>query len=92
MGDPTLLPADPLPIPAAPGALSVENTTIGDMLADPRGRAVLNNDMPHLVAYSGLDQIQGMTLRAISAYPESELDDEKLASIQKDLDGAVGAS
>jgi hypothetical protein len=78
----------PAPIAAAPGALSVENTSIGDLLADPGGKAVLEKDMPQLVSYPGLDQIKGMTLRAISVYPEAQLDDVKLAAIQKDLDAA----
>jgi hypothetical protein len=81
-------PAAPAPIAAAPGALSVENTPIGDLLADPGGLAVLTKDMPALVSYPGLDQIKGMTLRAISVYPEAQLDDTKLAAIQKDLDAA----
>ena len=80
--------AAPTPIAAAPGAMSVENTTIGDLLADPSSKAVMDKDMPKLVAYPGLDQIKGMTLRAISVYPEAQLDDTKLASIQKDLDAA----
>jgi len=76
------------PIAAAPGAMSVENTTIGDLLADAGAHAVLEKDMPALIAYPGLDQIKGMTLRAISVYPEAQLDDTKLAAIQKDLDAA----
>ncbi len=80
--------ATPAAIPAAPGALSVENTAIGDLLADPGGKAVLEKDMPQLVSYPGLDQIKGMTLRAISVYPEAQLDDTKLSAIQKDLDAA----
>ena len=81
-------PAASGPIAAAPGALSVENTPIGDLLADAGGKAVLEKDMPALIAYPGLDQIKGMTLRAISVYPEAQLDDTKLAAIQKDLDAA----
>ena len=81
-------PAAPAAIPSAPGAMSVENTTIGDLLADPGSKAVMEKDMPKLVSYPGLDQIKGMTLRGISVYPEAELDDAKLASIQKDLDAA----
>ena len=76
------------PIPAAPGAMSVENTTIGDLLDNPASKAVIAKDMPALIAYPGLDQIKGMTLRAISVYPEAQLDDTKLAAIQKDLDAA----
>ncbi len=80
--------AAPAAIPAAPGALSVENTSIGDLLADAGGKAVVEKDMPALIAYPGLDQIKGMTLRAISVYPEAQLDDTKLMAIQKDLDAA----
>ncbi len=76
------------PIAAAPGAMSVENTTIGDLLDNPGSKAVIEKDMPALIAYPGLDQIKGMTLRAISVYPEAQLDDTKLAAIQKDLDAA----
>ncbi len=80
--------AAPAAIPAAPGAMSVENTSISDLLADAGGKAVVEKDMPALIAYPGLDQIKGMTLRAISVYPEAQLDDTKLMAIQKDLDAA----
>ena len=76
------------PIPAAAGAASVENTTIGDLVGNPASKAVLAKDYPQLLAYPGLDQIKGMTLRAIEAYPEAQLDDAKLTMIQKDLDTA----
>jgi len=79
----------PPPIPSAPGAGSVENTTIGDLLANPADHAVLEKDMPKLISYPGLDDIKGMTLRAISAYPEAELDDAKLKAIQADFDAAA---
>jgi hypothetical protein len=78
----------PAPIAAAPGAMSVETTTIGDLLADSGAHAVLEKDLPALISYPGLDQIKGMTLRGISVYPEAQLDDAKLTAIQKDLDGA----
>jgi len=91
MGDnPTPFPAAAAPIPAAPGALSVENTSIGDLLANPGAKAVLEKQMNALLNYPGLDQIKGMTLRDISVYPESELDDARLASIQADLNAAAG--
>ncbi len=80
--------AAPAMIPAASGAMSVENTSIGDLLADASSKAVIEKDMPALIAYPGLDQIKGMTLRAISVYPEAQLDDAKLMAIQKDLDAA----
>ena len=75
-------------IPAAPGAMSVESTTIGDLVANDASKAVLAKDYPQLLAYPGLDQIKGMTLRAIESYPEAQLDDAKLKTIQTDLDAA----
>lgn len=76
-------------IPAATGAGSVETTTIGDLLANPADHAVLEKDLPKLITYPGLDDIKGMTLRTISAYPEAELDDAKLKAIQTDFDAAA---
>ena len=77
------------PIPAAAGAKSVETTTIGDLIADPAAKAVLAKDLPALLTYEGLEQIKGLTLRGISVYPQAQLDDAKLATIQKDLDAAA---
>ena len=72
---------------AAPAAKpSVETTTIGDLLANPAAKAVLAKDLPDLLAYDGLDQIKGMTLRAVEPYSEGKVDDAKLAVIQKDFD------
>ena len=78
-------------VPAAPAKPSVETTTIGDLLGNSASKAVIAKDMPDLIAYPGLDMIKGMTLRAISAYPEAKLDDAKLKAIQADLD-APGAA
>jgi hypothetical protein len=77
------------PIPAAPGAPSVESTTIGDLMANPAAKGVLEKDLPQLVSYPGLDQIKEMTLRAISVYPEAQLDDAKLKAIQTDFDATA---
>ncbi|MHB8529867.1 MAG: hypothetical protein ACYC8V_10200 [Caulobacteraceae bacterium] len=81
-------PAAPATASAAPAKVSVELTTIGDLLANPPAKAVLAKDYPELLAYPGLDDIKGMTLRDISKYPEAKLDDARLASLQKDFDAA----
>jgi hypothetical protein len=73
-------------IPAASPKASVESTTIGDLVANDKTKAVLQQDMPALLSYEGLDQIKGMTLRDISKYPQAGLDQTKLAKIQKDFD------
>jgi para-nitrobenzyl esterase len=84
--------AAPATSAAAPSAStpSVETTSIADLLADPATKAVLQKDMPALISYDGLDQIKGMTLRDISKYPQAQLDDAKLAAIQKDFNAAKG--
>ncbi len=73
---------------STPAKASVETTSIGDLLANPASKAVLEKDMPALITYQGLDQIKGMTLRDISKYPQANLDDAKLAAIQTDLDAS----
>ena len=73
---------------AMPAKLSVEDTTIGDLLASPVGKAVLTKDMPDLVADPRMEMAKGMTLRAIVPFSEGKLDDAKLAALQKDLDEA----
>lgn len=78
--------AQDTPIPAASPKASVETTTIGDLVANDKTKAVLSQDMPGLLTYDGLDQIKGMTLRDISKYPQADLDQTKLTKIQKDFD------
>lgn len=73
-------------IPAAAGAMSVENTPISDLLANDSVKAVLDKDMPGFTADPRLEMVKSMTLRALAAFPEAKLDDTKLAAIQKDLD------
>lgn len=71
---------------ASAGKPSVETTSIGDLVDNAKTKAVLSKDLPALLSYDGLDQIKGMTLRDISKYPQANLDDAKLAAIQKDFD------
>jgi hypothetical protein len=74
------------PIPAKSPTASVETTKIGDLVDNPKTKAVLQQDMPELLSYDGLDQIKGMTMRDISAYPQANLDQARLTKIQKDFD------
>jgi hypothetical protein len=78
--------ADPAPAPAPAGKPSVDSTPIGDLVANEKTKAVLAKDMPGLLTYDGLDQIKGMSMRDISKFPEANLDDAKLAAMQKDFD------
>ena len=58
---------------------------IADLLADPGAHDVLAKDLPKLLTYDGLDSIKKMSIRAISAFPQAEIDPPKLAAIQADL-------
>lgn len=75
------------PIAAVSPKASVESTTIGDLVDNPKTKAVLQQDMPALLTYDGLDEIRGMTMRDISKYPQANLDQARLEKIQKDFDG-----
>ena len=80
------------PAPAAPaaaaGAMSVDKTTIGAMMADPNAKAVLEKDVPGIDQY--LDQIKDMTLAQVAPMSQGAIDDAKLKQIQADLDKANG--
>ena len=84
-------PGDPAAAAAASAKPSVETTTIGDLIANPKTKAVLAKDYAGLLSYDGLDSIKGMTLRDISKFPQAQLDDALLATLQKDFD-AIPAS
>jgi hypothetical protein len=84
LADDAAAPAASAPATAPSGPPSID-WTMQDLLADPGAKAVLEKDMPGLEADPRLDMVKTMTLRAVAAYPEAQIDDAKLASIQADL-------
>ena len=58
---------------------------IGDLLAYPAAKAVLDKDLPELSASPQLDMVKSMSLRTIAQFPQANLSDSKLATIQSDL-------
>jgi hypothetical protein len=75
------------PAPAG-GAMSVDKTTIGALMADEKAKAVLQKDVPGIEQY--LDQIKDMTLAQVAPMSQGAIDDAKLKQIQADLDKASG--
>jgi hypothetical protein len=76
--------ADP-PAAAAPaGKLSVETSTIEQILAVPEAKAALEKELPQIPAY--YDQIKTMTLSQIAPMSQGAIDDAKLKAIQADFD------
>lgn len=73
-------------IPAADGKASVETTLVGDLIANPATKAVLQKELPGLLTSSHLEMAKTMTLRAISRFPQAHLNEDKLKTIQAELD------
>jgi hypothetical protein len=65
---------------------SVKSTTIGDLLANPAAKAVLDKDLPGLTTDPRLQQAMGMTLTDIEPYSDGKIDDNVLAKVQTDFD------
>jgi hypothetical protein len=72
----------------ASGPMSVDKTTIGDMMKDEKAKAILAKDVPGIDQY--LDQIKDMTLAQVAPMSQGAIDDAKLKQIQADLDKAAG--
>ncbi|HEX7760155.1 MAG TPA: hypothetical protein VF459_11675 [Caulobacteraceae bacterium] len=78
--------------PAPPGAtaavvLSVD-TKIGELLANPVTKAIVDKYMPGLETSPYLDMAKAMTVRDASKYPQAGLDDAKLAAMDTELKAA----
>jgi hypothetical protein len=61
------------------------NSTVRQLLADERAKAVLEKHLPGASRHPDLPQAMSMTLREVSYYPESGLTQDKLQAINEDL-------
>jgi hypothetical protein len=69
---------------AAAGPLSVDKTPIGQIIANPAAKAVLEKAIPTIDQY--YDQIKEMTLAQVAPMSQGALDDAKLKAIQAEFD------
>ena len=76
----------PAAAPAAAGALSVENTPIETIVANPAGKAVLDKDLPGLTTHEAYDQFKAMTLAQVAPMSQGAITPEALKTVQADLD------
>ena len=58
-------PAPAAPAAAATARFSTATTTIGDLLANPAARAIVDRHLPGLASHPQLQRAVGMTLRAV---------------------------
>jgi hypothetical protein len=69
---------------AATGALSVDKTTVADIIKNPKAKAALEAALPPISQY--YDQIGGMTLAQVAPMSQGALDDAKLKALQVKFD------
>jgi hypothetical protein len=70
---------------AAPAGQPTADWTIGDLIANPGALGVLKADLPQLLAYDGLDQIKGMSLRQVSQMAPDKLPSTTVDKVDTDL-------
>ncbi len=77
-------PAASASAPAAPQGLSV-NTPVRVIVADPRGKAVLDRDLPGLTSSASYALFSDMSLSQLAALSNGRISSAKLALVQADL-------
>ena len=78
--------ADAAPVAAtASKSFSTAETTIGDLLADPAAKAVIDKHLPGLSDNPSMSMAAGMTLRAIQPMAGDKISVEALDAIDADL-------
>ena len=91
LAQPTVAPAHPAhhaaPTPAAANAarLSVANTKIADLLANPAAKAAIEAVLPGFSAHPQIGMAGQFTLKAIQAMTQGAITDAQLEAIDKAL-------
>jgi hypothetical protein len=74
-------------VPAfAQAKFSVETSTIEELDSNPATKAIVDKYLPGHEDHPMYGQFKGLTLRALSAYAEAGLTEDKLKAIQAELD------
>ncbi len=75
----------PAPVAAADTVYTTTDTPVGDLLDNPKTRAILDQDVPGFTTADQIDSARGMTLKAIQQYAPDMFSDAVLAKIDADL-------
>ncbi|MBO9499523.1 MAG: hypothetical protein J7483_08720 [Novosphingobium sp.] len=78
----------PAPAPAVAQAAAAKfnlDTPIGDLIADARSKAVLDEVLPGITTLPQLDMIKGLSLRQLQPYSDGKLTDDLLAKTEAGL-------
>ncbi len=65
--------------------MSTAETTIGDLLANPDAKAVVDKYMPGFSGNPQIEMAKGMTFKQIQQFAPDQIKDELLAKIDADL-------
>ena len=61
------------------------NSTLKDLMADPKAKAVLDKHFPGFSSNPQLQMAMGMTLKQIQPFSRGVITDEKLKAVEEDL-------
>lgn len=67
-------------------------TTLGELIADPQAKAVLERFRPGATSHPQLHQGLHMTLQELVSYPEANLSQGQLEELLRQLDRELGNS
>ncbi|MGR4890306.1 hypothetical protein ACIPPQ_04680 [Sphingopyxis sp. LARHCG72] len=86
-GTPAPAPATPAPAPAAPAADAKYNldTPLQDIVADEKGKAVIEKHFPGMIALPEYEMFKAISLTQLQPYSNGKITDEMLAATAKDL-------
>lgn len=73
------------PAAAAAAHYSTENTTIGELLADPAAKAAVEKHVPGMLSNDQIDMARDMTLKQIQQFAPDNLSDKNLADIDAEF-------
>lgn len=77
-------PALPAAAEPATAVYSIEST-VADLLANPKTKAVLDKHVPGLSESPQLAMVQGMSLQQLAGFPQAGISGDHLQAIQREL-------
>lgn len=84
---PAPAPAAPVATPAAPASDAKYNldTPLQDIVADEKGKAVIEKHFPGMIALPEYEMFKAISLTQLQPYSNGKITDEMLAATAKDL-------
>ena len=78
-------PAPVAPVAVAPAARLNLDTPVELIMADPKGKAVLDANLPQVATHPSYEMFKGMSLKQLQGYAADQLTDAVLAKTAADL-------